>query len=443
MTASIGTRLAERFRAVDVSQVQPRRLGRLVALDSGLLEIEGLAATLATAVDVEVQGGHYVQAEIIGFREGRSLAMPFRSDMPLTVGATVQPRGIAGHIDCGPAMLGRVFGGLGEPIDGKPMPRLDHEWPLAGLATNPLDTGRVTRPFDCGVRAINALLTLGRGQRVAIIAGSGVGKSVLMGQMLAGSECDVIVAGLIGERAREVSDFLETKLPPEVRRRAVVIATAADEAPLLRLKAAMRATAIAEYFRAQGKNVLLLIDSLTRVAHAQREIGLTLGEPAALKGYPPSALSLIPRLVERAGCDRKSGGAITALYTVLADGGDLDDPVVDAARAIVDGHIILSRSLAEAAVYPAIDIGRSLSRVMNDVADRDQVAAAARFRQLWATNEENRDLVLMGAYTAGSDPLLDEALARMPEMRGFIAQQPDSLCSFEESRSALVEAFAP
>lgn len=435
--------LAERLGSVDLTDVPPRALGRLVGHESGLLEIKGLPARLATLLKVTAVDGTEVPAEVIGFREGRSLAMPYRCDTPLAIGATVIASRATGTIRCGEAMLGRVFGGIGEPLDGRPAPLLEDDWPLAGIVSNPLDTGRVTRPLDCGVRAINALLTLGRGQRVAIIAGSGVGKSVLLGQMLAGAQCDVIVAGLIGERAREVSDFLETKLPPAVRRRAVVVATAADEAPLMRLKAAMRATAIAEYFRAQGKNVLLLIDSLTRVAHAQREIGLVLGEPAALKGYPPSALSLIPKLVERAGCDRKSGGAITAIYTVLADGGDLDDPVVDSARAIVDGHIVLSRSLAEAGVYPAIDIGRSLSRVMNDIADRDQIAAAARFRMLWAANEENRDLVLMGAYTSGSDPLLDEALARSSEMRAFISQSPEDLCMFGDSRAALVADFAP
>lgn len=435
--------LPARLGALRPADLLPRRCGRLVTHDAGILEIEAMALPLGSQINIDTGSGSRIPAEIIGFRGDRSLALPLQADVPLTAGAFVRAQGDAGRVACGPDMLGRVFDALGRPLDGMGMPVLADSWTLAPGRRNPLDTGRVVRPFDCGVRAVNALLTIGQGQRIAIIAGSGVGKSVLMGQMLAGSRCDVIVAGLIGERAREVSDFIETKLPDDVRRRAVVIATAADEAPLLRLKAAMRASAVAEYFRARGKQVLLLIDSLTRVAHAQREIGLALGEPPTLKGYPPSALSLIPRLVERAGADRRSGGSITALYTVLADGGDLDDPIVDSARAIVDGHIILSRTLAEAGIYPAIDIGRSLSRTMGDVVDDTQLAAAACFRRLWAAYEENRDLVLMGAYSPGSDALLDEALARHAEMRAFVAQAENRTIDIAASRDELVAGFAP
>jgi flagellum-specific ATP synthase len=431
----------EQLAALSLHRLPPRRVGRLVAHEAMLLEIEGFPVPLLTPVRISAADGQAIPAEIVGFRKNRALAMPLRNDVPLAVGARAVIDGRAGLAQCGPQLLGRVIDALGNPLDGLPLAQLPEHTPLAGKGGNPLDRGRVTQVFDCGVRAINALLTLGEGQRVAIIAGSGVGKSVLMGQMLAGAECDVIVAGLIGERAREVSDFIETRLPGPVRQRAVLVATAADEAPLLRLKAAMRATAIAEYFRAQGKRVLLLLDSLTRIAHAQREIGLALGEPPAMKGYPPSALSLIPRLAERAGCDRSSGGSITALYTVLADGGDLDDPVVDAARAIVDGHIILSRSLAEAGVYPAIDVARSLSRTMADTVDAGQREAAMQFRRLWSVHEENRDLILMGAYAPGSDALLDEAVARQAEMRGFISQREDALVPFAASRDALVEGF--
>jgi flagellum-specific ATP synthase len=431
----------ELLHSLSLRRMPPRRVGRLVAHEAMLLEIEGFPVPLLTPVRIAAADGQAIPAEIVGFRKDRALAMPLGNDAPLAVGARAVIDGRAGMAQCGPQLLGRVIDALGRPLDGAPLAELPDHWPLAGKANNPLDRGRVTQVFDCGVRAINALLTLGEGQRVAIVAGSGVGKSVLMGQMLAGAECDVIVAGLIGERAREVSDFVETRLPGPVRKRAVVVATAADEAPLLRLKAAMRATAIAEYFRAQGKRVLLLLDSLTRIAHAQREIGLALGEPPAMKGYPPSALSLIPRLAERAGRDRSSGGSITALYTVLADGGDLDDPVVDAARAIVDGHIILSRSLAEAGVYPAIDIGRSLSRTMADTVDHAQREAAMQFRRLWSVHEENRDLILMGAYAPGSDALLDEAVARQTEMRGFIGQCEDARVPFGESRDALIEGF--
>jgi flagellum-specific ATP synthase len=441
MSAAPLTTTTELLQSLSLHRMPPRRVGRLVAHEAMLLEIEGFPVPLLTPVRIAAADGQAIPAEIVGFRKDRALAMPLGSDAPLAVGARAVIDGRAGMAQCGPQLLGRVIDALGRPLDGAPLAELPDHWPLAGKANNPLDRGRVTQVFDCGVQAINALLTLGEGQRVAIVAGSGVGKSVLMAQMLAGSECDVIVAGLIGERAREVSDFVETRLPGPVRKRAVVVATAADEAPLLRLKAAMRATAIAEYFRAQGKRVLLLLDSLTRIAHAQREIGLALGEPPALKGYPPSALSLIPRLAERAGCDRSSGGSITALYTVLADGGDLDDPVVDAARAIVDGHIILSRSLAEAGVYPAIDVGRSLSRTMADTVDATQREAAMQFRRLWSVHEENRDLILMGAYAPGSDALLDEAVARQGEMRGFISQREDMIAPFPASREALVAGF--
>lgn len=437
MTLSTSQALLQSIRLNDIP---PQHVGRLAAHEAMLLEIEGFPAPMLTPIRIACSNGASVAGEIVGFRGHRSLALPLQSNVPLAVGARIVADGQAGLARCGEALLGRVVDAMGRPLDAIPLPAMPDSWPLAGCNSNPLDRGRVTQPFDCGVRAINALLSLGEGQRIALIAGSGVGKSVLMGQMLAGSDCDVIVAGLIGERAREVSDFVEARLAGAAKQRTVVVATTADEAPLLRIKAAMRATAIAEYFRAQGKRVLLLLDSLTRIAHAQREIGLALGEPAAMKGYPPSALGLIPQLVERAGNDRRSGGSITAIYTVLADGGDLDDPVVDSARAIVDGHIVLSRSLAEAGVYPAVDIGRSLSRTMADTVDPEHRSAAMRFRQLWSAYEENRDLILMGAYAPGSDPLLDEAVARQSEMRGFVAQPEKSLVSYADSREALIES---
>jgi flagellum-specific ATP synthase len=263
-----------------------------------------------------------------------------------------------------------------------------------------------------------------------------------MGQILAGAEADVIVVGLVGERSREVSDFLETKLGGEVRKKTAVVAVPADHPPILRLRAAMRATAIAEYFRAQGKRVLLLVDSLTRVAHAQREIGLSLGEPPTMKGYPPSALGLIPRLCERAGADSRTGGSITALYTVLADGDDTtDDPIVDTARAIVDGHIVLARSLAEQGVFPAIHVGKSLSRVMSDITGPEQQAAARTLRRLWSTYDENRDLILMGAYRQGSDPMIDAAIAHMPVILEFIRQEQKELITFNDSVTTLVANF--
>ena len=415
----------------------PRRVGRLIAYDGLMLEATGLGLPSGAGARVVAADGSSARAEVVGFRGDRTLMMAVEGGATFANGARVEPDRSGALVDVGTALLGRVIGGLGEPLDGLGPIAASEHWPLAGRQGNPLARARVTQPFDMGVRAINALLTCGVGQRIAIAAGSGVGKSVLMGQMINGADADVIVVGLIGERSREVSDFIETKLKGPVRGRSVVVAVPADHSPLLRLRAAMRATAIAEYFREKGKRVLLLIDSLTRVAHAQRKIGLSLGEPPTMKGYPPSALGIIPRLVERAGADARTGGSITALYTVLADGDDTDDPIVDAARAIVDGHIILSRSLAEQSVYPAIDIGKSLSRVMSDIVSPEHVAAANAVRHLWSSYEENRDLILMGAYAQGSDAAIDDAIARRPAILDFLRQAPGRRIDMTESLQSL------
>jgi flagellum-specific ATP synthase len=426
---------------VTVAEERPRKVGRLAAFDGLMLEATGFGRPVGSGARVITADGRAARAEVVGFRGERTLLMALDGDAALAPGARVQPHLTGGQVDVGPALLGRVVDAMGTPLDGMGAIATAEHWPLAGRPGNPLDRARVTEPFDLGVRAVNALLTAGVGQRIALIAGSGVGKSVLMGQMLAGADADIIVVGLIGERSREVADFLATKLSGPVRDKSVVVAVPADHAPLLRLRAAMRATAIAEYFRAQGKRVLLLIDSLTRVAHAQREIGLSLGEPPTVKGYPPSALGLIPRLVERAGADARTGGSITALYTVLADGDDASDPIVDAARAIVDGHILLSRSIAEQGVYPAVDVGRSLSRVMADIAEPEHMASATVLRRLWAAFEENRDLILMGAYQAGTDPVIDEAIVRRPELLAFLRQAAGERIGFDQSVAALTSAF--
>jgi flagellum-specific ATP synthase len=422
------------------NQGAPHRVGVVSAHEGLMLEVAGFPYPLGTTARIGT-ANMAVRGEVVGFRESNSLILPFDADAAFAAGARVEADGKGGMVACGPALLGRIIDAHGAPLDGRAPVNSHFLWPLSGHKANPLTCARVTKKLDIGVRAINGLLSVGEGQRVAIVAGSGVGKSVLMGQMLSGVDCDVVVIGLVGERAREVSDFVETKLTPAIRPKSVVVAVPADHPPLLRLRAAMRATAIAEYFRAQGKRVLLMIDSLTRVAHAQREIGLSLGEPPTMKGYPPSALGLIPRLVERAGADRESGGSITAIYTVLADGGDNDDPIVDAARAIVDGHIVLSRSMAEQGIYPAIDIAKSLSRTMIDVVDSDHAIAAARFRQTWSAYEENRDLLLMGAYAPGNDAVLDGAIARRTDMLDFVQQQPNETIAFGASRNALIEGF--
>jgi len=427
---------------VGAGQGGARAIGRLASYDGLMLEATGFTRPIGAGARIVSGGGQVSRAEVVGFRGSRTLLMALDGAAAHANGARVEPDASSAMAEVGPALLGRVVDGLGQPLDGLgPIGAVD-KWPLAGRTENPLSRARVTEIFDTGVRGVNALLTAGVGQRIAIVAGSGVGKSVLMGQMIAGADADVIVVGLIGERSREVSDFLATKLPPKVRRKSVVVAVPADHAPLLRLRAVMRATAIAEDFRARGLKVLLLVDSLTRVAHAQREIGLSLGEPPTVKGYPPSALGLIPKLVERAGADKVTGGSITALYTVLADGDDNQDPIVDAARAIVDGHIILSRALAEQGVYPAIDVGRSLSRVMTDIVAPEHLAAAASLRRLWSAFEENRDLILMGAYAPGNDPLIDEAIVRRPELLDFLTQAPDERAAFADSVAALTGMMA-
>ncbi|MFS0737592.1 FliI/YscN family ATPase [Sphingomonas sp. 1P06PA] len=441
MTTALADNARAMLAALDIADVAPRRVGKLIAYDGLMLEATGLSLPVGAGVRVIDANGHAARAEVVGFRGDRTLLMALDSDAPHSRGARVEPDRSGGWADVGDALLGRVVDALGAPLDGMGPIGTHQKWPIAGVRGNPLHRARVTEPFDMGVRAVNALLTAGVGQRIAIVAGSGVGKSVLMGQMIAGADADVIVVGLIGERSREVADFLATKLSGPVRRKSVVVAVPADHPPVLRLRAAMRATAIAEHFREQGLRVLLLIDSLTRVAHAQREIGLALGEPPTTKGYPPSALGLIPRLVERAGADARTGGSITALYTVLADGDDTDDPIVDAARAIVDGHIVLSRSMAEKAVFPAIDVGRSLSRVMSDIVGPDHARAAACFRRLWSGYEENRDLILMGAYREGSDASIDAAIARHGELMDFIVQPASEQVDADTATAALIGRF--
>lgn len=417
---------------------EPCRLGRVVAFDGAVIEATGLAAPVGTMCSIG-DGEGALAAEVGGFRDKRTILLPYDRSAAISVGMTVEPVERTDRIIAGPALLGRVIDGRGRPLDGGGPIMGGVEWPLAGKPGNPLARASVERPFDVGARAINALLTVGEGQRMAIVAGAGVGKSVLMSQMIAGSEADAVVVGLIGERSREVSDFVDRKIDAATRPHTVIVAEPADHAPLLRLRAAMRATAIAEEMRAAGRKVLLVIDSLTRVAHAQREIGLGLGEPPAARGYPPSALALIPKLVERAGRDRASGGSITAIYTVLADGDDANDPVVDTVRAITDGHILLSRQMAEQGVFPAIDIGRSLSRVMSDVVGEAHRRDAARLRRLWSLYESNRDLILMGAYAPGSDAAVDEAIACRAALLDFIAQPERQFVNMAASLTALSE----
>lgn len=418
----------------------PKVSGRLSSYDGLLMEAVGLSLPVGTICEIGEPGAK-VEAEVIGFRNGRTLLMNLGGPAALLPRAPVRPVGPPGEAEVGDALLGRVVDGAGKPIDGLGPIRGAQTWPLAGKLQSPLDRGRVLQPMDVGVRAINGLLTIGQGQRVGIMAGSGVGKSVLLGMMVRAAQADVIVIGLIGERSREVADFLETKVAGEARKRAVVVAVPANHSPVLRIRGALRATAIAEAFRNEGKKVLLIMDSLTRVAHAGREIGLALGEPASARGYPPSAIAMLPNLIERAGTDVRTGGSITAIYTVLADGDDGNDPVVDSARSILDGHIVLNRHLAERGVYPAIDIGPSVSRVMTDIAHPDHVHAARVLRRHLATYEENRDLVLMGAYRPGADPAIDAAIAAHPAVMEYIKQGSDENVPLGDAIAELTGVF--
>ena len=420
---------------------RPKVSGRLASFDGLLMEAVGLTLPVGTVCQVGDRHAGGVEAEVIGFRNGRTLLMNLGGPAALLPQAPVRPLGAPGEAEVGAAMLGRVVDGAGKPIDGLGPIRGAARWPLTGKMQSPLDRGRVLKPLDVGVRAINGLLTVGQGQRIGIMAGSGVGKSVLLGMIVRAAEADVIVIGLIGERSREVADFLETKVAGDARKRAVVVAVPANHSPVLRIRGALRTHAIAEAFRAQGKKVLLIMDSLTRVAHAGREIGLALGEPASARGYPPSAIAMLPNLIERAGVDVHSGGSITAIYTVLADGDDGNDPVVDSARSILDGHIVLSRALAERGVYPAIDIGPSVSRVMSDIVDKPHLQAARVLRRHLATYEENRDLVLMGAYRSGADAAIDAAIACHPAVMEYIKQDPDEIVSLPDAAAELIGVF--
>lgn len=430
-----------RFVAQDDGGVVARRIGRLVAHEGLMLEVEGLRNPVGTQARIALGDGRSVSGEIVGFRGGKSLVLPFATNVPFAAGARVEAGGTAGLAECGPSLLGRIIDAEGQALDGKGSIPGRVLWPIAGKRSNPLHRGRVERQLDVGVRSINGLLTVGEGQRVILVAGSGVGKTVLMSQILDGADCDVFVVALVGERAREVADFVELRMLSENARRTVVIAVPADHPPQFRIRAAQRATAIAEYFRSEGKRVFLFVDSLTRVAHAQREIGLALGEPPTMKGYPPSVLGLAPQLLERVGVDRHGGGSITAFYTVLADGDDMNDPIVDSARAIADGHIVLSRDLAQRSVYPAIDIGRSLSRVMDDLVDEPHREAASTVRRLWSLYEHNHDLLMMGAYSPGADPELDRAIEAHPRILQFLSQPAASTVTFAASRAALIEGF--
>lgn len=415
--------------------------GRLTRMVGLTLEAVGFQAPVGSRCEVLGSGQKPIEAEVVGFAGETLYLMPTGDIRGLVPHARVRPIRSDSQVPVGESMLGRVVDGAGKPLDGKGPLKVKDKVPLHGEPVNPLARSPVREHLDVGVKSINALLSVGRGQRMGLFAGSGVGKSVLLGMMTRFTEADVIVVGLIGERGREVKEFIEDILGEAGLARSVVVASPADHSPLMRLHGAMLATSIAEYFRDQGKQVLLLMDSLTRFAQAQREIALAIGEPPATKGYPPSVFSLLPQLVERAGNGPAGGGAITAIYTVLTEGDDQQDPVADAARAILDGHIVLSRQLAESGQYPAVDVEASISRVMPQIVDSQQLQQAQQFKQLYATYRQNQDLISVGAYSRGSDALIDEAIAIYPALKQLLTQGMDEAVNWQQSTQRLQQVI--
>lgn len=427
-----------------IANVSPWRItGRLTRVAGLVMEASGIKLATGVSCRVSMPGAQQVDAEVVGFHGERLYLMPATDIYGLAPGAVVEPlescpysfphiykpfirrRRIEDRIRqvaVGPEMLGRVVDGAGRPLDRLGPLEASRRVPLYSRPNNPMEREPIHEILDVGVRAINALLTVGRGQRMGLFAGSGIGKSMLLGMMARYTSADVVVVGLIGERGREVKDFIENILGEEGLRRGVVVAAPADSPPLQRLHGAAYATAIAEFFRDQGLNVLLIMDSLTRYAQAQREIALAVGEPPATKGYPPSVFAKLPQLVERAGNGKPEGGSITAFYTVLVEGDDQQEPIADAARAILDGHIVLSRTLADQGHYPSIDIGMSVSRVITDLLERGEMDNVRRFKSLYARYQRSRDLITIGAYARGNDPQLDEAISLFPKMEEFLAQ---------------------
>ncbi len=415
-------KLEEALRSLDSVKLA-KVSGRLVRASGLLLESLGCDRTIGQRCYVEAADGSMLDAQVVGFNREITYLMPFKKPIGLMAGSRVfpAPDEVSLHIDA--SWLGRVVNGLGEPLDGRGPLNGRDPLPAEPTSVNPLRRKPVTEPLDVGVRAINALLTLGKGQRVGLFAGSGVGKSVLLGMITRHTKADVVVVGLIGERGREVQEFIMHSLGPEGLQKAVVVVAPANESPLMRLKATELCHSIAAYFRDQGRDVLLLVDSLTRYAMAQREIALALGEPPATKGYPPSVFGMLPELVERAGNGESEAGSLSALYTVLAEGDDQQDPVVDAARAILDGHIVLSRRLAEVGHYPAIDIGASVSRCMSQVGQPEHVEAARQLKELYGAFEKIKDLIPLGGYTPGADPKTDRAVKLAPAIESFLQQE--------------------
>lgn len=424
-----------------LEQVNPiLHKGWVTQVIGAVIEAKGPAVHLGELCRIQC-GAQEARAEVVGFRGNTVLLMPLDEVHGIRAGSEVIATGIPQMVPVGPELLGRVIDPLGNPLDGKPPPLTHHRYLLDASPPNPMQRQRIREPLSLGIRAIDGLLTCGKGQRLGIFSGSGVGKSTLLGMIARYTTADVNVIGLIGERGREVKDFIENNLGPEGLKRSVLVVVTSDQPALLRIKGAFAATAIAEYFRDQGQDVLLMMDSITRFAMARREIGLAIGEPPATRGYPPSVYGLLPRLLERSGTAEQ--GTITALYTVLVEGDDPNEPIADTVRGILDGHIVLSRRLASRNQYPAIDILESVSRLAIDLATPEQKAAAAHLRELLATWQEAEDLISIGAYVRGSNQRIDEALDRHEDILTFLKQSVDESISYEQTLKQLIQGFSP
>lgn len=414
---------------------QYRWTGQVTEVVGLLIESRGPNVAIGDFCEVLTAAGRRIRTQVIGFRDGRVLAMPLEEIDGLQLGDTVAARSEDSRVEVGRGLLGRVVDGFGKPIDGGPAIEVEDAYSLYGTATNPLDREHITEPLVTGIRAIDGLLPCGKGQRLGIFGGSGVGKSTLLGAMSRHNSADVTVIGMIGERNREVRGFLENELGPEGRKRSVVVCATSERPAPLRVRACFVALAVAEYFRDQGANVLLVMDSVTRLAMAQREIGLAAGEPPSQKGYTPSVFNMLPKVLERAGNFRK--GSITGFFTVLVEGDDFNEPICDAVRAILDGHIILSRQLAAQGHYPAIDILHSVSRLTSAIATGPQKEAARKLRQALAAYRDAEDLIQLGAYVAGSNPVLDASIKLRPEMLEFLRQDHTEKTPIEQTLQSL------
>ena len=409
--------------------------GRVVEANGQTVESEGPLCSVGECCEIVDCDGQRHRADVIGFRGRHVLAMPLQATQGIRYGDAVQAMGVMPGIAVGTEMEGRILDALGSPLDGLPMPRSTEMWPLDGAVPRPMERESIRDPLQTGLRVLDGMLTVGRGQRVGIFGGSGVGKSTLIGMMTRNTAADLTVVGLVGERGREVREFVEDSLGEEGRKRSVVLVSTSDQSPLLRMRAAMAATSVAEFYASRGKHVLLVLDSLTRYAMAAREVGLAAGEPPASKGYTPSVFARLAKLVERAGNFRN--GSITAFYTVLMEGDDQQDPVVDAVRSLLDGHVVLSRSMAAGGWYPPVNVLDSLSRLMPAVTMPEHRAQASTVRRLLAAYARSEDLIRIGAYKAGTDEDLDRAMRAMPLVREFLEQRSDERVTLQESISRL------